>query len=133
MSYIGDVLNTTGLGTPANRYAAGSQAGGGYNPQDAVEFANRNNLNLNAEQILRLQSALNEQQANAELARQQQGAAFGSGLSNANRTQDTQRTMVINAQQNAAQNVANQLNALQSARATNANAITNAINAGNLR
>jgi hypothetical protein len=123
-------VNATPYGTPANQNAQGRQGGGGITAQDVLDYAKRNNLNIDPNAVLNDQYRRNEEQANSEFSRQQQGAAYLSGLGNANANQSTQRDMAINAQQNQANLVGQQLNALQQARDSGARAITAAMNLG---
>lgn len=123
-------VNATPYGAPANQNAQGQQAGGGVTAQDVIDHARRNGLNIDPNAVLNDQYRRNEAQANAEQARQFQNAAYASGLGNSNANQTTQRDQAINAQQNQANLVGQQLNALQQARATNAQAISAAMGLG---
>lgn len=123
-------VNSTQYGTPANQNAQGQQGGGGLSAQDVLDYAKRNNLNIDPNAVLNDQYRRNEAQANSEFSRQQQGAAYLSGLGNANANQTNLRDMAINAQQNQANLVTSQLNNLQAARASGAQAITAAMQAG---
>lgn len=62
----------------------------------------------------------------------QQAQAFNAGLGNTAANLNTERNMMVNAQANAANNVANQLNQLGQARASNANLLGQAMNTASL-
>ncbi len=119
------MFNPTMRGT-----AAGTMAGAAFNAQPVADYAVNNNLNLSPQQQLELQQRQGAMAANsqADLMAQQMGLTAGLASQAANT--NAQRAMVLAAQQNAAQNVANQLNALSQARATNASMLANAMGAG---
>lgn len=88
------------------------------------------NITLSPEDQMKLSQRRAKQAGQDNLDLQLQGLAGSIGLTNQARNAETQRSMVINAQKFNADNVANQLNNLQAARATSATAISNAINSG---
>jgi hypothetical protein len=93
------------------------------------QWAAKKNITLSAQDETELmQNNANDaaqRQADLQLDTLQRVAPLNNEIANAN----TQRNMVVSAQKYNADNVANQLNNLQAARATNAAAISNAINA----
>ncbi len=103
--------------------AAGTGAGQQLSAAQTLQTLNQQGVVLSPQQ----QAALQQQAANeaAQSQLQQQAASQGmtAGLANAAANTNAQRQMAI-----AAQNVANQLGALQQNRATNASMIANAAN-----
>lgn len=101
----------------------------GLDANAAMNIANQNGgqmmLNPQQQADLARQQAMKDAQFNQNMA--QQNAVFSGQQANQAANLNTQRAMALNAQANAAQNVANQLNQLSSARQTNAGLIQGAM------
>lgn len=99
----------------------------GLNSGNTYETAKQWISQLNPAEQARLQNEIARQAGQDSLNQQIQAASFNAGLGNTAANLNTERAMALNAQQNAANNVANQLSNLSQARSTNANAIAQAM------
>lgn len=106
----------------------GRVAGAGLNSSPVFDTLNRAGVQLDPNQQAKLANQFAREAGQDAMNQQMQGQAFSAGLGNTAANLNTERAMALNAQANAANNVANQLSALSQARATNANAISNAMN-----
>lgn len=117
-----------GLGEAARGNVSGRVASAGLGTDNVFDSAQRLISQLSPEEQARLANEMSRQAGRDSLNQQMEASAFNARLGNTAANLNTERNMAINAQQNAANNVANQLAALNQARSTNANAISNAMN-----
>ena len=110
--------------------AAGRVAGAGLNTGNTYDTAKQWIKSLDPTEQARLQNELSREQAQDAMRNQMQGTAFAAGLGNTAANLTTERQMALNAQQNQANNVANQLQILRDRSAQNAQAITAAMQTG---
>jgi hypothetical protein len=118
---VGGAMNA-GLGN-----AAGRAATAGLNTGDTYSTAKQWIKSLDPAQQQRLQNEITQEAAQNDMRNQMQSAAFGAGIMNTGANLTTERQMAMNAQQNAANNVRDQLSGLAQRSAANANAINNAM------
>ena len=114
MNAVGNFAQT-GMGN-----AQGRMATAGLNAESAFDAMQRQGVTLDPSQQAGLANQLANQAAAEETNRSYGQQAFGAGLGNTAANLNTQRAMALNAQANAAQNVANQLNNLANARQSSA-------------
>ncbi|HEY9598362.1 MAG TPA: hypothetical protein V6D33_11890 [Cyanophyceae cyanobacterium] len=118
------------LNPMANQFQGGYITG--MNNQEVLNLANANGnqMNLNPQQQLDLMQKYGNANAKFQNDMMLNNAAIAAGITNQGANLATGRQMAVNAQANAAQNVANQLNQLSNARTANANMIQGALQAG---
>lgn len=122
---VKDVVN--GIGNAGRGNVAGRVASGGLGTGSVFETAQRLISQLSPQEQAQLANEAARQAGRDSLAQQMEASAFNAQLGNTAANLNTERAMAVNAQQNAANNVANQLAALSQARSTNANAIASAM------
>ncbi|MBO3463126.1 hypothetical protein G7B40_001430 [Aetokthonos hydrillicola Thurmond2011] len=118
---IGQMFNT-GAGNAQARVATA-----GLNTDPVMSTLSAAGIQLDPNQQAALQNHYANLAAQSNMAQSMQSGAYGAGLGNTAANLNTQRAMALNAQANAANNVANQLNALQNRAAISANAINSAM------
>lgn len=125
------MMNPMLMGNPAAQGVdMGGQAGGMMTAQPTAQFGRRNDLYMSPQQQMALQQRGVNDAATQQMRQMQQQMGVTAGLANQAANANTQRAMVLEAQKNAAMNVANQLHQLSQNRATNASALANAMNVG---
>ncbi|BAY80502.1 hypothetical protein NIES25_69900 (plasmid) [Nostoc linckia NIES-25] len=128
MNAVGQAVG--GAANAAMGNTAGRVAGAGLNSNPVFDTLQRAGVQLDPNQQAQLANHYARESGQDSMNQQMQAASFAAGLANTGNNLSTQRQMALNQQANAAQNVANQLNALSQARQSNAQAISNAMSAG---
>lgn len=118
------------VGSAASGNMAGQAAGAGLNTGNTYNTAKQYIKSLDPAEQARLQNEITQEAAQDAQRNQMTSAAFGAGLLNTGANLTTERQMAMNAQQNAANNVRDQLSALAQRSQANANAINNAMSLG---
>jgi hypothetical protein len=106
---------------------AGRAASAGMNSDQVFDYLQKQGIQLDPAQQQRLMNESAREAGQDTLNQTMQGQAFMGQLGNQIANLNAERGMALNAQQNAANNVANQLVGLNQARNANAQAITNAM------
>lgn len=130
-AFVPGVVNAIGqAGSAASGNMAGQAATAGLNTGDTHNIAKQYIKSLDPAQQARLQNEIAQEAAQDAQRNQMGSAAFGAGVLNTGANLSTERQMAVNAQQNAANNVRDQLSALSQRSQANANAINNAMQLG---